>query len=152
MIKSVLFITLAAVLSHSAHAELYQWRDENGKLHFSDRASDKQAQAITVKSLNGYNGEEAKAVHDSARKSTQQPEKRSTHMVPPYQLSPPSNAPSQQEIQERVADCERRRIVGCDEARARREIADEAYRNTPGGQRQQERIRDRKMREWVQQR
>ncbi|WP_290501253.1 DUF4124 domain-containing protein [Alcanivorax sp.] len=151
MSKNVFFIILVSVLSHAAHADLYQWKDENGKLHFSDRASNEQAKTVTVTRPNSYSGADSKAVHDKARQSTRQPEKRSRFAVPPYQQAP-QNQVSQQEIQERVADCERRRIVGCGDARARREIADEAYRNTPGGRRQQEQIRDRKMREWMQQR
>lgn len=42
---------LALLISATASAELYQWTDENGRVHFGDRAPDQQqAQSLTLES------------------------------------------------------------------------------------------------------
>jgi len=44
-----LFLMGMAVLSNAAHAEIFKWVDENGKVHYSDRKISPQAETVNVK-------------------------------------------------------------------------------------------------------
>ena len=51
MIKSIAFIFL--ILSPPSHSTMYQWRDDNGKLHFSDTPpSEKKYNEVNLKPIN----------------------------------------------------------------------------------------------------
>ncbi len=65
------FLFFLFVVSPSVVAEIYQWRDENGKLHFSDspppeaKAEKKELQSINV-------GDSLEIDHDAIRRSEHQ--------------------------------------------------------------------------------
>ena len=51
--KNILYIIVStlmlALFSLTAHAEIYKWTDENGKVHFSDKPVGEKAKALDIK-------------------------------------------------------------------------------------------------------
>jgi glutaredoxin len=56
MVRIVLLLSVAALVSLPAFAQLYKWTDDKGVIHYSDKAPDKRdAKAVEI-TINSYSG------------------------------------------------------------------------------------------------
>ena len=60
-IKFLVILLLAIMLAKWVNAEIFQWRDENGRIHYSDR---QHADAVQIKVYPGYTYHKVKKVYD----------------------------------------------------------------------------------------
>jgi endonuclease YncB( thermonuclease family) len=59
--KFILILLLAIMLAKWGNAQIFQWRDDNGQIHYSDR---QHADAVQIKVNPGYTYYEVKKVYD----------------------------------------------------------------------------------------
>lgn len=47
--KQIILLALLLVIAVKSHAEIYKWTDENGRTHFSDRPTSKNAEKVNIR-------------------------------------------------------------------------------------------------------
>ena len=134
-----------------AHAEIYKWIDENGKVHFSDKptANNKSQQTITSKdtlstvTIDTEKAEEIAKVYSSSKRKIKPKPRR--FVKPKNKIV--SRGVTEKDINQRIKQCESERWSDCSKKEIIRKKGVEDYYNSPEGRRQSEINRDRRMRE-----
>ena len=126
--------------------QVYRYVDAEGNVLFTDQRPE-GAEPVTVPSGNQYEGREA-ARRARAASSNRGREDEGRPQAPRSRSDAASGSgrqaqPSQEQIQERIAACERSNVADCSPSTVMRRLEEERYRMTPEGRRQQQAVGNR---------
>lgn len=130
----------------SPSGQVYRYVDAEGNVLFTDQRPE-GAEPVTVPSGNQYEGREA-ARRARAASSNRGTEDEGRPQAPRSRSDTASGSgrqeqPSQEQLQERIAACERSNVADCSPSTVLRRLEEERYRMTPEGRRQQQAVGNR---------
>ena len=146
MPRPLLFALFLAIAAPS-HAEMYQWTDENGRVHFSDKKSQDSTE-VTVKEGNNFQGREAQERALRAARADRNWSK--PHYQDKRGILPDGpqaeDAVAQRKMKEQrrrdyMETCKRQRRVNCSEDDFQKEESIRSFRDDPRVQQDMENAR-----------
>lgn len=126
-ISAVLLALAGAMLAESAMAEVYVWRDEEGKLHYSDTPAHEDARRVAIESQRT----DPAAVRERVSAKREERQQREEDLEAYQQAQAEEEATAAESAQDRRAKCERAREKLASYVQARR-----LYRVNEDGERE----------------